>query len=142
MNANELLQFDDNGRLYINHECETCMKFPLENLNEPCLQCGHSQIKLITLEKNVTRVNKALDLMANFLGDDMNEDIDVREAFLHLSGIKLGDGFDEIFFTDLDMTEEIRGLADLADSMCRVIIYPTNIRHKEVEFIDEYEDET
>jgi hypothetical protein len=133
-----LIQFDDDGRLYINHECKVCSMFPLENLNEPCLSCGISQQELIVLKKNVNRANKALDLFAKFLGEDEN-DIDVREAFLHLSSISLGEGFDQVVFTDIDQTDEIRGLADLAEHMCRVVIYPTKIRH--IEGDDYYEDE-
>jgi hypothetical protein len=140
---NGLLYFEDNGRLNIDHECEMCMKFPLENLNEPCLSCGVSQGELLTLEKNVQRVNKALDLMNKF-GLDEEGDVDVREAFLHLSSIQLGDGLDQLLFTDIDQNDEIRGLADLTEHMCTVVIYPTNIRHVEGDdYIDEedWEDE-
>lgn len=135
MNVNGLLQFDEDGRLYIDHYCETCEKFPLENIDEPCLSCGHSQANIITLEKLVKRANKALDL----IGDIDDDGIDVREAWLQLSSIKLGNGLDQVVFTDIDMTDEIRKLADLTEHMCRVIIYPTNIRH--IEGDDYYEDE-
>jgi hypothetical protein len=137
-----ILQFDDDGRLYINHHCDICEKFPLENLNEPCLKCGYSQQTLITLERYVNRANKAIDLMGKFIGEDADDNIDVREAFLHLSSITLGKGLDEVVFTDIDQTDEIRGLADLAEHMCRVIIYPTNIRHIEGDdYIEEDDDE-
>lgn len=139
MKFDGILQFDDHGRLYMNHECDMCFKYPIEDMSEPCLKCGHTQLELITLENKVNRVNKAIDLMAKFIGEDDDVEVDVREAFLHLSGIKLGEGMDEMIFTDVDMTQEIRGLADVVESMCRVIIYPTDIHvHENPE---EYEDE-
>ena len=89
-----ILQFDDSGRLWINHECEMCNTFPLEDWNEPCLNCGHSLDELVTLESYVNRANKAIDILANSV-EDVKE-IDVRKGFLQLSCIKLGNGFDEV----------------------------------------------
>jgi hypothetical protein len=144
MHFEGLLQFDDDGRLYIDHVCESCMKFPLEDLNEPCLECGYMRSKLIQLEKYMNRANKALDLMATAIKeDDQDDEIDVREAFLHLKSIKLGGSdMDTMVLVDIDQTDEIRRMADLAEHMVRVIIYPTNMRHiegddYEVEFIIE-----
>lgn len=132
-----LVYFEDNGRIYLNNECEMCFNYPLENLNEPCLACGLTQQELITLEKNIERANKALDLFSKFSDDDDLKNS--REAFLHLSGINLGDGLDQVVFTDIDQTDEIRGLADLTEHMVTLVIYPTNIRH--VEGDEYYEDE-
>lgn len=138
MHFDGLIQFDEDGRLYIDHDCQMCFKFPLEHINEPCLQCGYSKLNLIKLEKLVTRTNKAIDLMANMIKeDDHDNEINVREGFLQLSTIKLGgNGMDSMTLVDIDQTDDIRGLADLADHMVRVIIYPTNIRHIEG---DDYE---
>jgi hypothetical protein len=134
-----LIQFDDNGRLYINHECESCMKFPLEDLNEPCIECNYSKLALIKLEGKIDRANRAIDLMGKSFTENDGEEIDVREAFVHISEIKLGgSGMDKMILQDIDMTDEIRGMADLAEHMVRVIIYPTNIRHVEG---DDYDDD-
>lgn len=142
MNFDGIIQFDESGRLYIDHECEMCMKYPLEDLNEPCLACGCSQLSLIQLEKLVNRANKAIDLMGNLVKeDDHDDEIDVREAFLHLNGIQLGGGEpDTMILMDIEQTDEIRKMADLADHMVRVIIYPTNVRNVDMFDIgDDYE---
>jgi len=129
MQTDGLLQFDENGRLYINHDCEACKKFPLENLNEACLECGYSRSELIQLEGLVNRANKAIDMMSNALTEEDGKEIDVREVFLHVKEIRLGgDKPDMIILQDLDMTDGIRDLSDLAEHMVRVIIYPTNMR--------------
>lgn len=124
-----MLNFDDSGRLYIDHECEMCEKFPLENLNEPCLNCGHSQYELMALEKYVNRANMAIDMYAP--SEDEEIGVKVLEGFVQLSSIKLGKGLDEATLTDIDLTDDIRKWAEFTDHMVRVIIYPTDIRHQE-----------
>ena len=137
-----MIAFDENGKLYINHYCDYCERFPLENLEEKCSGCGFSQLDIITTEQNVNRHNKALDYY-RLMGND-DKDVEQRQATLHLTSCILGgDNFDQLVFTDIDETDEIRGLAQFTDQMCQVVIYPMNMRIREIDYNydDIWEDE-
>lgn len=135
--ATELLYFGEDGRLYINHECELCKSYPLEDLNEPCFACGYSQAELLELKRNVDNINEAYDFFNIYKKDS---DSFSKGAFLRVSSIKIGQGLDSITLHDPEHSGRIRGMADLVDKYCYVIFYYD--KNEEVEddlfFDDEY----
>lgn len=118
--ANELLYFGEDGRLYIAHECEMCEKFPLEDLNSECGECGYSQAELLELKRNVDRLNEAYDFFNIYENDENSFS---KGAYLEVSAMKLGDGIDGIELQDTMGTGVLRGMADLVDKDCYVIFY-------------------
>ncbi len=118
--ANELLYFGEDGRLYILHECEMCEKFPLEDLNSECGECGYSQAELLELKRNVDRLNEAYDFF-NLYNNDENSFS--KGAFLNFSQLKLGNGYDTIVLNDIEDSGKLREMGDLVDKNCYVIFY-------------------
>jgi hypothetical protein len=123
-----MLYFDVAGRLNYEHGCEGCLKYPLEDLEEPCLLCGYSQKEIEDIHSKVEAMNEAYEKYGqNF---EENPRSKPRNAFLHLSNISLGGDFDTMVLTDIDMNDDIREMADLTEHMVEIIVYPTDIVNK------------
>lgn len=132
--ATELLYFGEDGRLYINHECELCKSYPLEDLNEPCSACGYSQAELLELKRNVDNMNESYDFFNIY-----NDNSFSKGAFLRVSSIKIGQGLDSITLHDTEHSGRIRSMADLVDKYCYVIFYYDENEEYEYDlfFVDE-----
>lgn len=118
--ANELLYFGEDGRLYIAHECEMCEKFPLEDLNSECGECGYSQAELLELKRRVDKMNEAYDFFNIYENDENSFS---KGAYLKVTSMKLGGYTDNVVLQDTMDTGVLRDMADLVDKNCYVIFY-------------------
>lgn len=131
--ATELLYFGEDGRLYIQHECEMCELHPLEDLNEPCLECGYSQAELLDLQSKVEKQNEAYDFFKVYT-NKKEDNPQVKGALLHVQSIVLGEGVDRITLADLENSGKLRDMAGMTDKLCYAIFYWD--KEQEVEVLD------
>lgn len=131
-----MLFFDHNGKLAYTHHCEGCERFPLEDSDEPCLMCGYTKNEVDAVREKVEVMNQLYEKH----GEEYHEKPiqHSRNAFLQLHAITIGgEDYDYVTFADIDMNDDIRKLADLTDHMVELIIIPTDIAHKELNYDDE-----
>ena len=128
-----------NGRLALNHGCEFCENIPLENVDEPCFNCGISQSELAQVEGMITKVNRYIDLAQKFdihglqESDYHNKPVEFQAR---LTNLNLGDK-DSVEFVDEYHAGELRELNKVAGQPCHVVVYPQYVNNTYEEYDDE-----
>lgn len=126
LNPMELLYFNDYGRLEIEHECEMCEQFPLESLNEPCLNCGVTQSDLIELKTHVANTNEAIDYYNSKIKKNDDGKPVAISAELVLSHVSIGgNDCNKIVLSDYEGSPYLVPIfAPFVNFACDVIVYP------------------
>lgn len=131
MNPMELVYFSEDGRLYLDHDCEMCEKYPIEDLNSECLECGVSRNDLIELESHIANTNRAIDFFnskAKISELDVHNTSEVVTAELNLSHVSMGgNDCDKIVFSDFEDTGIVSQFADYIRQDCVVVVYPKGL---------------
>ena len=132
-----MLNFDNNGLLTFSHDCEACDRFPNEDPSEPCIMCGFAHADIIKAENRVNAMNRCYMTY----DEDFNNNDHIRKSNLHVSHLSIGgEGLDQLTLCDIDMNDDIRGLADLTDQVVDIYMIPTGIVYKE-SLNDDFDDE-
>lgn len=118
----DLLYFGEDGRLYINHECDFCTKYPLEDINETCLECGYSQAELLDLKVKVDKQNEAYDFFKVYT-NKKEDNPQVKGALLYVQAVNFGDGYDKIVLSDLEESGKLRDMAEMVQKNIYAVFY-------------------
>lgn len=128
MNPMELVYFGENGRLNLDHDCEMCNEYPVEDMNEPCLACGYAKVDLIEVNNRITETNRAVDFF-NAKSKDNNSSVTAIHCELTLSHVSLGGtDCDKIVLSDLNDSEQMVSLfAPFVRHDCEIVVYPKGL---------------
>lgn len=134
MNPMELVYFTEDGRLELDHDCEMCNEYPLEDMNEPCLNCGYAQVDLLTVIGHIARANRAIDFYNGLNQDENDKGSVVIQSTLTLSHVSLGgNDCNKLVFSDYeDSPYLIPSFAPFIHHECDVIIYPKKVNDNTV----------